>query len=146
MRAPADVAPVAAYAAAESDFPVWTPQAVSEQWPANFANFETYAGALTWRVGVVSPQGEYVEIAQTADATPEWVEALTSKADQPAGTRTITGPDGSAQWQASEGEERAVVLEPGPGREATTVVHGTADWPEIEEFIGLLEDASQVQR
>lgn len=138
-RRPVDVAPVATYAASQSDFPVWTPESAGEGWTANFANFETHAGVLSWRVGLVTPGEEYVEISQAADVTAEWREALTAKAGEEAGTRTITGPDGPQEWTAYEGEERAVVLEPGDGRDATTVVRGTADWEEIEQFIGLLE-------
>ncbi|NLG20241.1 MAG: DUF4245 domain-containing protein [Actinomycetales bacterium] len=140
-RRPVEVAPVAAYAASESDGPVWTPESLGEGWTANFATFETYAGALSWRVGLVTPGEEYVEISQAADATDAWVSALTAKAGDEAGTRTITGPDGPQEWTAREGEERAVVLGPAEGREVTTVVRGTADWDEIEEFIGLLEVA-----
>ncbi|MCK0111007.1 DUF4245 domain-containing protein [Ornithinimicrobium sp. F0845] len=140
-RRPVEVAPVATYAATESEFPVWTPEDLGEEWTANFATLETYAGALSWRVGLVTPGEEYVEISQSADATDEWMGVLTEKAGEQVGTRTITGPDGVQEWDAYEGEERAVVLEPAEGREATTVVRGTADWDEIEEFIGLLEVA-----
>lgn len=140
-RRPVDVAPVASYAAAESDFPVWTPEAVGEGWTANFASFETYAGSLSWRVGLVTPGEEYVEVSQTGDGTDGWLGALTEKAGGPAGTRTITGPDGSQEWTAYEGDERAVVLGPTDDRPATTVVRGTAGWDEIEQFIGLLEVA-----
>lgn len=141
-RRPVEVDMVSPYAAAESDFPVWTPEAfLGEDWTANFATFETHAGSLSWRVGLVTPAGEYVEISQTAQATPEWVGALTEKAGEQVGTRTITGPDGPAEWTAYEGEERAVVLESEQGEVGTTLVRGTAGWPEIEEFIGKLEVA-----
>ncbi|WP_109472134.1 DUF4245 domain-containing protein [Ornithinimicrobium cavernae] len=141
-RREVDVAPVSSWAAEESDLPVWTPEAVlGEEWTANFAHFQTFAGQPSWRVGLVTPAQDYVEISQTAEATQEWLGALTEKAGEEVGTRTITGPDGPQEWTAYEGEERAVVLGPGEDRVGTTVVRGTAEWPEIEEFIGLLEAA-----
>lgn len=142
-RRPVEVSPVATYAASQSQFPVWTPESIlGEDWTANFASYERFAGgAVTWRVGLVTPGEEYVEISQAADVTDEWLGALTERAGEEVGTRTITGPDGPQEWTAHEGQERAVVLGPGDGREATTVVRGTATWEEIEEFIGLLEVA-----
>lgn len=141
-RRPVEVGFVADYAAQQSDFAVWSPEAALEQdWTANFASFETYAGSLSWRVGMVSPQDQYVEISQTAEATEEWLAALTDKAGEEVGTRTITGPDGPQEWVVYEGDERALVLEPGPGQTGTTVVRATADWPEIEQFIALLQVA-----
>lgn len=141
-RRPVDVDLVAAYAAGEAGFPVWTPEElVGEEWTANFASFETYAGALSWRVGLVTPAGEYVEISQTADVTPAWLGALTEKAGAESGTRTITGPDGPGEWTTHEGQERAAVLQARAGQDVVTVVRGTAGWDEIEEFIGELEVA-----
>lgn len=137
------VAPVSRYAAEQADFPVWTPEAVlGEGWTANFADYDTFAGEVSWRIGLVSPKQEYVELSQTADPTREWLSALIGKAGEAAGTRMITGPDGPQEWAAYEGEERALVLEPGEGRGATTVVRGSAGWTELEQFIGLLEPAS----
>lgn len=143
QRREAEVAPVARYAAEQSDFPVWTPQAaLGEKWSANFASFEIYAGELSWRIGLVTPEEEYVELSQTADASSEWTKTLTEQAGDEVGTRTITGPDGPQEWTVHEGEERALILGPAQGREETTIVRGTADWAEIEEFIGLLDVAS----
>lgn len=143
QRREAEVVPVARYAAEQSDFPIWTPQdALSETWTANFANFEIFAGELSWRVGVVTPDEAYAEVSQTADATSEWTETLIEKAGGEVGTRTITGPDGPQEWTVHEGEERALILGPAQGRETTTIVRGTADWAELEEFIGLLQVAS----
>lgn len=143
QRREAEVVPVARYAAEQSDFPIWTPQdALSETWTANFANFEIYAGELSWRIGLVTPDEEYVELSQTADASSEWTKTLIEKAGGEVGTRTITGPDGPQEWTVHEGEERALILGPGPGREETTIVRGTAGWTEVEEFIGLLDVAS----
>ncbi|WP_256837991.1 DUF4245 family protein [Ornithinimicrobium faecis] len=139
QRRPVEVGMVASYAAQESAGPVWSTQALGEDWSANFANFELFDDVLSWRVGLVTPSTEYVEISQADEATDSWVGELTDKAGDEVGTRTITGPDGPQEWTAYEGEERAVVLGPGEGRENTTVVRGTAQWDEIEEFIGLLE-------
>lgn len=140
-RRPVEVAMVASHAAEESAGPVWSPEALGEDWSANFANFQLFDDVLSWRVGLVTPSAEYVEISQADEATDGWVGELTEKADEQVGTRTITGPDGPQEWTAYEGEERAVVLGPGEGRENTTVVRGTAEWTEIEAFIGLLEPA-----
>lgn len=141
-RREVEVAPVSRYAAEEMDLPVWTPQAaLGQEWSANFVTYDRFVGELSWRIGVVTPGEEYVELSQTAEATSDWTQALTAKAGESVGTRTITGPDGPQEWAAFEGQERALVLDPGPGREGTTIVRGTADWAEMEEFIGLLEVA-----
>ncbi|HLS44768.1 MAG TPA: DUF4245 domain-containing protein [Ornithinicoccus sp.] len=142
-RREVEVAPVSRYAAEQADFPVWTPEtALGEEWTVNFVDYATFAGEVTWRIGLVSPVQEYVELSQTAEATDGWLTALTRKAGEEVGTRTITGPDGPQEWTAYEGEERALVLDPAEGRDATTVVRGTADWGELEGFIGMLEPAS----
>lgn len=138
-RRPVEVGLVASYAATESAGPIWSPEALG--WRANFANYQVFEDVVTWRVGLVTPSEEYVEISQADEPDDGWVSALTEKAGDPVGTRTITGPDGSQEWTAYEGEERAVLLGPGEGRANTTVVRGTAQWPEIEEFIGRLEVA-----
>ena len=141
-RRAVEVPPVSRYAALESAEPVWTPEAaLGQEWSANFVTYGRFAGEPSWRIGVVTPQEEYVELSQTADATTDWTKALTAKAGEQVGTRTITGPDGAQEWTAFDGQERALILEPGPGREETTIVRGTADWAEMEEFIGLLEVA-----
>lgn len=138
-RRPVEVGMVAAYAATESQRPIWSPAETG--WSANFATYQQFEDVVTWRVGLVTPEQEYVEINQADEPDDGWLKALTEKAGEQVGTRTITGPDGSQEWTAYEGEERAVVLEPGEGRATTTVVRGTAEWSEIEEFIGLLEVA-----
>lgn len=130
---------VASYAATESTGPIWSPEGAGPDWNANFANFQLFEDVLSWRVGLVTPSGEYVEISQADEVTDGWVGELTEKAGEQVGTRTITGPDGPQEWTAYEGEERALVLEPDGDRVNTTVVRGSADWAEMEEFIGLLE-------
>lgn len=140
-RRPIEVGLVASHAADEAAGPIWSPADLGEDWSANFANFQLFDDVLSWRVGLVTPSEEYVEISQADEATDGWVNTLTEKAGDEAGTRTITGPDGPQEWTAFEGEERALVLGPGEGRENTTVVRGTAEWAEIEQFIGLLETA-----
>lgn len=138
-RRPVEVGMVASYAATESAGPIWSPEPLG--WRANFANYQVFEDVVTWRVGLVTPSEEYVEISQADEPDDRWRRALTEKAGDQVGTRTITGPDGAQEWTAYEGEERAVLLEPAGDRTNTTVVRGTADWPEIEEFIGQLEVA-----
>lgn len=142
-RRPVEVGIVASYAATESTGPIWSPAGLGEDWSANFANYQPFEDLLSWRVGLVTPSQEYVEISQTDDADQGWVSTLTEKAGEQVGTRTITGPDGPQEWTAYEGEERAVVLGPDEDRENTTVVRGTAEWAEIEQFIGQLEVAEE---
>lgn len=138
-RRPVEVGMVASYAATESAGPIWSPATLGEDWSANFANYQLFEDLVSWRVGLVTPSQDYVEISQTDEADEGWVNTLTDKAGEQVGTRTITGPDGPQEWTAYEGEERAVVLDPDEGRENTTVVRGTAEWAEIEQFIGQLE-------
>lgn len=131
------------HAASQVDWPVWTPEgAVGPDWSPNFAHFRAVDALPTWQVGLVTPDQEYAEISQTQEPSGEWLAHRTAKAGEESGTRSVTGPDGVREWATFEGgEERALVLGPGEGREVTTVVRGTADWAELEEFIGLLEVA-----
>lgn len=143
QRPVVEIQMASSHAATESDWPVWTPEAaVGPDWDPNFAHFRSVDAQPTWQVGLITPSEEYAEISQTADPSPDWLAARTAQAGEESGTRTVTGPDGPQAWTAYEGaEERALVLGSAEGREVTTVVRGTADWAELEEFIGLLEVA-----
>lgn len=139
QRRPVEVAPVAGYAAEQVPWGVWAPPEGGAQWSVTFARFEELETVTTWRMGLVSPGQEYVELNQAADVTGAWLSQATAGGEQQ-GERTVSGPGGAQQWQEWQGPEGpALVLVADDPREATTVVRGGASLAELEEFIGLLE-------
>ncbi len=139
-RAPVDVAPVAAYASEQSAWPVWVPQDLPESWRATSVRYEPHTdGVLSWRVGYVSPQDEFVGIDQAAEVTDDWVASLV-RGGQPQGTTEVDGPDGPATWDRYASDDQNTLVLPGGGPdEATTVVRGTAPFDQLEDFVGQLE-------
>jgi hypothetical protein len=139
QRRPVEIDSVAAYAAEQSAWPVWVPQGQGEEWTPTRARFGEVVEVQTWRMGWVSPAGEYVALDQAADITDGWRAAVLDGAEQQ-GTRSVTGPTGGQEWQLWIGEEEThLVLPAGTGDTPTTVVHGTAAEDELVEFIGYLE-------
>ena len=139
QRRPVEIDSVAAYAAEQSAWPVWVPQGQGEEWTPTRVRFGEVAEVSTWRMGWVSPAGEYVALDQAAAITDGWRSAVLDGAEQQ-GTRSVTGPTGGQEWQLWIGEEEThLVLPAGTGDTPTTVVHGTAAEDELVEFIGYLE-------
>lgn len=139
QRRPVQVAPVAGYAAEQVTWQVWAPPESGAQWSVTFARFEELDSVPTWRMGLVSPGQQYVELNQAADVQGAWLSEATA-GGEPQGERTVSGPGGAQswqEWQGSDGPSLVLVAED-PG-EATTVVRGGASVAELEEFIGRLE-------
>jgi hypothetical protein len=138
QRRPVEIDSVAAYAAEQSAWPVWVPQGQGEEWTPTRARFGEVVEVPTWRMGWVSPAGDYVALDQAADITDGWRAAVLDGAEQQ-GTRSVSAPTGGQEWQLWIGEEETHLVLPGDDQLATVVVHGTAEEAELVEFIGYLE-------
>lgn len=148
QRRPAEIESSASYAAAEADWPVWTPKDLGEGWSGTLVRFGVNNQVDTWRIAMVSPQTQFVQIRQAVDPGKEWLAlSLVGLQDQDS-TVSFVGPTGTQDWEVWTGVDDndvpqvALVLPPGPDQPATTVVNGTADTGEMAEFIASLEVAT----
>ncbi len=143
QRRPAEIESAAAFAAVEADWPVWTPVDLDPQWSGSFVRYAVMAQTATWRLGMVSPQEQFVQLRQAVDPSQEWrdisLDALTEQT-----TMSFDGPTGLQEWTVWTGIDRndvpqvALVLDPGPDQSATTIINGTANTSEMAEFIDSL--------
>ncbi|MGC1209078.1 MAG: DUF4245 domain-containing protein [Ornithinimicrobium sp.] len=141
QRRPAEIESSASYAASEVDWPVWTPTDLAPEWSGSFVRFGVNNQVPTWRIGMVSPQEEFVQIRQAVDPGKEWLAISLDGLEDQGSTVSFDGPTGAQEWELWTGiddndiPQVGLVLPPGPEQPATTVVNGTADTPEIAEFI-----------
>lgn len=142
---PAEVEPVAAYAAQQVDHPLWLPEP-GDGWTPTVAWFDDRVEDIpTWHVSFATPQGEYVALHQAADVTPEWEQTVLASG-QEAGTESLGTPVGERTWTRYEGPrpsnaEQAWVLGPQETDGSTVVVSATAELDEAEltDFLDSIE-------
>ncbi len=149
QRRPPEIEKTASFAAAEADWPVWTPEGLVEQgWRGILVNYGKNTQTDTWRLSMSSPQTQFVQLRQAVEPSDEWLEvSLNDLTDQDT-TLTLTGPAGPADWEIWTGTDEndvavvALVLEPTADQPATTIINGTADTQEIATFVESLVVAS----
>lgn len=124
-----DPAPQLEAARAQADYQVLAPVGLSEQWRPTSARFDsTGEGASTWFVGYVTPDTQYVALAQTDGPPAEFIDEQTL-AGRPDGSRTIAG----RQWQQYvSGAQRSLVRTPDG---STIVVTGTVGYDQLQDFV-----------
>ena len=131
-----DVASVAVHVRQETSWTISQPM-LPAGWKATNVRFATAGDGLrTWHAGYLSPEGNYVSIDQTRDATDVWVAAQTSNG-QPEGTLSA----GGATWQKlSSGDtvQRSLVSRGGAAG-LSTVLSGTAPYAQLAQFAEVLE-------
>lgn len=141
---PAEVAPVAAYAAEQADWPVWVPDP-GAGWTPTVAWYDTLEDVPTWHVSYTTPDGEYAAIHQASEVTEAWREDVLAGGEQ-SGAQRLAGPGGEQEWTTFEGPhpsnaERAWVLGPEQTGGSTVVVHGTRglDQAELDTLLGSVQ-------
>jgi Protein of unknown function (DUF4245) len=97
------------------------------------------AGVRTWHAGYLSPDGQYLSIDQTQarGATESWLSDRTSRG-QAEGTLSAAG----RTWlklSAHDTVQRSLVSKGTGPDELTTVLSGTAPYPELARFAEALE-------
>lgn len=144
QRRPAQVEEAADFASRQAGWPIWSAVGLGSGWTASTVSFATADGVPDWRQGWVSPTQEYVALQQAVDPADGWsTSALEDKTEQV--PLTLDGPAGPQEWVLWSGVDRndvpvvALVLEPTAEQPATTIVHGTADIPEMTTFVNALE-------
>ena len=130
-----DPGPAVALAATQADYPIVAPAGLADEWRPTSARWEATAqsgDAPVLHLGFVSPSDEYAQVTVSGTASERFLTEQTS-GGAPVGTREIDG----VVWQEWQSEDRRslVLIDEG----VTTIVSGTADWPEIEELQGSLE-------
>jgi hypothetical protein len=119
-------------ARAQARFDVLAPEGLSGDWKPTSARYEASEdGSSTWFLGYVTPDGQYVALAQTdgPEATFVAEQTLDGVAE---GQREVAGQ----QWrQYVSGDQRSLVT----GSDgSTTVVTGTASYDELAAFVDRL--------
>jgi len=130
---PVEIAPKLAVARAQAGYPVlvatqaaYVPTSVRWEYTA-----ETKPVPV-WHVGYVTPDTQYVQVDQTAAGSPGFISEATASGIAGDALR-IAG----SSWQKYEsvsdtGTRRSLVL---ITPQATTVVSGTVEWPELQSVV-----------
>nr|WP_256430657.1 DUF4245 domain-containing protein [Herbiconiux sp. VKM Ac-2851] len=143
-----DYQDVAASAQASMPVPLAAPE-LPEGWTSNAAEVRsgTADGVLSWYVGLITPQKQYIGLTQAIDANPTWLADQVGRG-LASGTVSLDGVD----WTVYDNRDRAGSSDEVGNAEyalttesgATTyVVFGTADPDEIEQVAAAL--AANVQ-
>lgn len=143
-----DYQDVAASAQASMPVPLAAPE-LPEGWTSNAAEVRsgTADGVLSWYVGLITPQKQYIGLTQAVDANPTWLADQVGRG-LASGTVSLDGVD----WTVYDNRDRAGSSDEVGNAEyalttesgATTyVVFGTADPDEIEQVAAAL--AANVQ-
>ena len=118
-------------------FTVLAPERLAEEWKATSGDYSPAqvtgrTGVVLWHLGFVTPHDQYAGLEQTNDTLRDVVQAQVVGA-VPDGTSTING----VTWQrwSNSGGRRAISVVLG---KASVVIHGTADWAELEQLAGAL--------
>jgi hypothetical protein len=132
---PIDYAQVAQSAQASMPVPLAVPR-LDEGWSANAAEIRTAPtdGVLSWYIGLISPENQYVGLTQAVEANPSWLSAQVAQG-LASGVVDIDGVEwtiyDNRSTSADVGNaEYALVTEAG---DSTYVLFGTAEPVEIEE-------------
>ena len=127
-----DVTSVARQVRHETSWPISQPQ-LPAGWKATNVRFVAAGDGLrTWHAGYLSPEGNYVSIDQTQQATDAWISVQTSH-----GKDEGTVSAGGATWRRlSSGEtvQRSLVSRGSGWNELSTVLSGTASYAQLAQF------------
>jgi len=127
-----DVSSVARQVRQETSWAISQPQ-LPAGWKATSVRFTAAGDGLrTWHVGYLSPEGNYLSIQQTQDATDRWVSSQTTDG-QAEGTLSAAG----TVWQklsSRDTVQRSLVSRGSGAGDVTTVLTGTAPYAQIAQF------------
>ena len=119
-------------ARAEADYPVLAPVGLPEQWRPTSARFESAGeGTTTWFLGYVTPDTQYVALAQTDGDAEEFIAEQTVQG-RPDGERTVAG----RQWRQYATEDQRSLVASVDG--STVVVTGTVSYEQLADFTSRL--------
>lgn len=127
------VDPVPALTAAreQADYPVLAPTGLSAQWRATSARFEGDENDTTWFLGYVTPENQYVALAQTDGDAAEFIADQTLQG-QPDGERSVS----DRQWRQYTTDDQRSLVTSVDG--STVVVTGTVSYEQLADFASRL--------
>jgi hypothetical protein len=131
-----DVVGPAAVARSAEVFPIAVPVGLASGWRPTSARFEPGPdpGTGTWFNGYVTPDNQFVAVAQSDHDVKSFVKDQT-KDGVPQASVVIDGRSWQ-QYRAADGSQYSLVQ---TAPEATTIVTGTVTYGQLEEFAGKLE-------
>jgi hypothetical protein len=123
-------------------FPLVAPQGLPSSWQATSAYYDPpgtvgLTGATVWHVGFVTPTNRYGAFEQTDRSAPDELSDVLPSATREGTDASVDGVRWE-RWTDGKGG-RALVRTAGT---VTTVVDGSADWPELEQLAGSLRAGS----
>lgn len=131
-----DVTAVAIHVRQETSWAISQPR-LPAGWRATNVRFTAAGDGLrTWHAGYLSPEGNYVSIDQTREATAGWVAAQTAN-----GRVEGTMSAGGTTWQklSSQDTVQRSLVSRGSGAQLSTVLSGTAPYAQLAQFAQALE-------
>ena len=140
-RPAVDVTAVAMMVRRDTGWAISQPQ-LPAGWKATNVRFESAAdGVRTWHAGYLSPDGHYLSIDQTAvsGASRTWISALTSNGLEE-GTLSAAGRTWR-RFSSRQTVQRSLVSTGSGDRDLTTVLSGTAPYPQLAQFARALKPA-----
>ena len=111
--------------------PLVAPQ-LPDGWQANRAELQTGSDGVTvWRLGLLTPGGEFIGVKQGIDANPTWLAAQVDGTDE-TGSASI----GGIRWTLREGDAEGNLARAMTATDdgSTLVLYGTADDAEFTEL------------
>jgi hypothetical protein len=126
-----DPTPALLSAREQAGYPVYAPTGLSPQWRATSARFEADGDATVWFLGYVTPEDEYIAVAQTDGDAQDFIEDQTL-AGVPDGEVTV---DGQAWQRYSTPEQRSLAR---TTEGTTVVVTGSVSYEQLADFAGRL--------
>lgn len=126
-----DIPALASPVARETGWPIEVPVGLPDGWRPSAVRFVPSTDNLrTWHVGYTSPEGHYVAVEQTADATKKWITQQTNRAPVK-DSQVVAG----RTWQVyvRDIKTQNSLVAPGPGR-LTTIVTGDGTLEELTVF------------
>ena len=135
---PVDVHATAVDVQKRSGWPIVEAVGLPDGWSATSARYVRVTdGLMTWHAGYQAPDGTYVAVEQTKDATPAWISAQTNRAPKE-GTVEAAGRTWTKFVRDTKVQNSLLHEAAAPG-ELTTLLTGTASFETMAEFAGYLE-------
>lgn len=131
-----DIPALAEPVARETGWPIEVPTDLPDGWQPSAVRFvPSTDGLRTWHVGYTSPDGHYVAVEQTKDATATWITQQTNRAPE-----TGTLEAGGRAWTTYERDVKVQnsLVHDGPAP-LTTVITGDGTFAELTLFAESLE-------
>lgn len=116
-----------AQARVSAEYPVLFPAGLTEDWRPTSARWEPApqtGDVPVWHLGLITPQGDYVQVTQTASTAPRWVEEQID-----GGRPDGEGPAGWQRYANATGDRALVTVVDG----VTIVVSGTAPFDVLSD-------------